>query len=184
MSDPSLSPPTEATADDCHYELDTANSLRRNPLTEHPVSDPPLISTKGTTKGPHHKPDSTSDFLFKFPTGDPPRGTEHSPKDCITFHPPTRNLSMDKLTSSSADNRSHQPTLNRDEKLRHSMITCQEPRCSFSCRTIRQLRKHLSTAHRIKMECENLTFITNEGMLYQGLVVVNNTCNIVSANGK
>ena len=43
-------------------------------------------------------------------------------------------------------------------------IQCMETMCSFTCRYLAELRRHLVVSHSIPMETENLTFSTMEGV--------------------
>lgn len=107
------------------------------------------------------------EYLHPSHTKDPPLKPSKTTNQEIApvLYPSTRNSRTDESLSNKPKNCRHKLTKSGHTNIsRSTAITCQESECIYKCQTIVQLRKHLTIVHGMKMEVENLTFRTTEGM--------------------
>lgn len=75
----------------------------------------------------------------------------------------------------------HSSSLYRHRKVHPGLssggsISCREKHCTFSCRTLQDLRKHLQCVHNKHMDEEIKDFDTFEGIFYAEYVMCFSTC--------
>ena len=182
-------PPYNPTSGDCvlvSHNYDDAKSPPLSPLSNCTSENCALVSPPSVAYDFSPNPPSSDDCLIVPPpnspsgqilmeslhpshTKDPPLKPSKTTNEEIApvLYPSTRNSRTDELLSNKPKNCSHKLTKSGHTNIsRSTAITCQESECIYKCRTIVQLRKHLTIVHGMKMEVENLTFRTAEGMQY------------------
>lgn len=169
------SPPSNPTSGDCvpvsplSIDNDDAKSST-NPLYN-PTSGPCVIvsppnSPSGQTLWKSLRTSHRKDPC-RYPPPNPSTTNKNTNKRLdLVLHTSTKNSRTDDSLSNKPKYCSHKlKKLGQANNISCSRaIACQESGCTYNCRTIVQLRKHLTTVHGMKMVVEKLTFRTTEGM--------------------
>ena len=85
------------------------------------------------------------------------------PQSALTSPPSLSCTSCNKTYVHRASLFKHMQKHHHDQSPGTGTVACQEEGCTFTCRYLAQLRKHLTVCHSISIESENITFQTMHG---------------------